>query len=372
MSRPLSYLSISRSALRHNALAIRSLLGPHQQLCAVVKANAYGHGLAQVVEAVDDLVDAFQVDDIEELRTLRSLTTKRALVLGFIQPSELEVALQLDAEIAVYDTERLRAVRRMATPEKPAKIHLKIDAYLGRQGVLPKLLEPLLPDLKHDNVLQLCGVYTHFSNLEDTTSTGHADAQLAAFGEACALLERHGITPPQHTSSSAGIMRFEGAASPRQLARLGISLYGYYPSPHFAEEFQQKLALQPVLRWISHLAQVKELPEGHPVGYGLSYIAPHPIRMAVVPQGYSDGYPRHLSNLGHMLVSGVPCPVIGRVAMNMIAIDVSAVPTAKAGNEVILLGHQHEISAEALASNAGTISYEILARLNPLLPRFLQ
>jgi alanine racemase len=363
---PLSYLEISRAALRHNIDAFRSILGPHQQLVAVVKANAYGHGLAAVIEATRDLVDAWQVDDIEELRALRALTDQRALVLGYIQPSDLAEAIGLGAEIALYDTERLAALESLG---QPVSVHLKIDALLARQGVLPSELSTFLEALKPHTNVRLVGVYAHFANLEDTENTEHALKQLQILEEACALIRNQGWPEVEtHISSTAGILAFEGADSPRQLVRLGIGLYGLSPSPRFNHPTPQ-----PALRWVSHLAQVKTLPTGHPVGYGLTYTTTAPTRVGVVPQGYSDGYDRGLSNSGEMLVQGKRCRVLGRVAMNMLTIDLSNAPEAKAGDEVVLLGAQgdEKMTADALAEACGTISYEIIARLNPLLPRLL-
>ncbi|HSI20975.1 MAG TPA: alanine racemase [Verrucomicrobiae bacterium] len=373
MNLPLSYLEISRDALRHNVAAIRRVVGRHQQVMAVVKANAYGHGIAQVVEAIDDVVDAFQVDDIEELRELRNHTEKRALVLGYIQPSELPEAVALNAELAVYDQERLHILSEIATPESPVRIHLKVDALLGRQGLLPASLPPFLEALRRAPHVQLAGVYSHFSNLEDTSSHEHGDAQLALFEVAVEMIREAGFKHfEEHISSSAGILTYEGNRSKRPLVRLGISLYGLYPSPQLAAEYEP-LELQPALRWRTSLAQVKDIPAGHPVGYGLTYIAPHPIRLGIVPQGYSDGYDRLLSSKGEVLIKSTRCPVLGRVAMNMFAVDVTQLAKVSAGDTVVLLGEEGEdrVSAEELASHSQTINYEVVARLNPLLPRLL-
>lgn len=364
MSLPLSYFEISREALRANVDAFRKKLGPEQALIAVVKGNAYGHGLAEVVFSLEDLVDGFQVDDIEELRAVRRLTAKRILVLGYVQPSEIEEALDLGGELALYDLERLAAI---ASTGKLASIHLKIDALLGRQGLLPESLPDFISALKKHPNIELIGVYSHYSNLEDTPLRSHAEAQQARFERALGVLFALGYPDvPTHFSSTAGILAFEGASSPHALVRLGIGLYGLYPSPSFA----RSIALRPVLRWVSHLAQVKDLPAGFPVGYGLTYITERPSRIGIVPQGYSDGYDRSLSSKGHVLIGGQRRPVIGRVAMNMFAIDLTGVDCA-AGDEVVLLGNQgaETVSAEELAEICETINYEFVARLSPLVPR---
>lgn len=371
MAKPLSYIGIAKGALEHNCAALRSVVGKHQQIIAVVKANAYGHGLNQVVPILEPHVDGFQVDDSEELRAIRTLTRKRVLVLGYVQPAEVAEAVALGAELAIYDTERLAP---LAALNQPVTLHLKIDALLGRQGLLPETIPPFLEELRRYPTLRLAGVYSHFANLEDSESSEHADAQQRALHAAAELVRKAGFPHiVTHMSSSAGILSFEGSESPHCLVRPGIALYGFYPSGRFAETHAH-LGLRPVLSWHSQLAQVKELPAGHPVGYGLTYVTGAPTRLGIVPQGYSDGYPRSLSNRGQVLVGGQRCNVLGRVAMNMLAVDVTALPQAKAGDEVVLIGQQGDqtITAEELAEATGTIAYEIVARLHPFLPRLIQ
>lgn len=353
-------------ALRKNVAAFRSRIGEGQALIAVVKGNAYGHGLKEVVECVDDVVDGYQVDDIEELRDVRKLSAKRTLVLGYVQASELEEAVRLEGELAIYDTERVEALGRLKVP---SRVHLKVDALLGRQGLLPEQIPEFLSCLRSHPSISLVGVYSHYSNLEDTPLRSHAEAQQARFERALGVLYALGYPDvPTHFSSTAGILAFEGDSSPHALVRLGIGLYGLYPS----QSFSRIITLEPVLRWISHLAQVKDLPAGFPVGYGLSYVTERPTRIGIVPQGYSDGFDRSLSSKGAVLHQGRQAPVLGRVAMNMFAIDLTDV-SAHAGDQVVLLGSQegNQITPEAIASHCETINYEIVARLSPLLPRLV-
>ncbi|CAN5353076.1 alanine racemase [soil metagenome] len=362
MSQPLSLIEISRKALRHNVQQFRTLVGDHQQLVAVVKANAYGHGMEQVVPAIEDLVDAFQIDDIEELRELRQLTNRRTLVLGYVAPDDIAEAISLDAELAVFDTERLPLL-------KGARVHLKIDALLGRLGIRVEALPAFLEELRRHPSIHLAGVYGHFANIEDTEDTSHAIAQISEFEDAMSLIRAAGFSDlVTHMSATSGILRVEGTESNRGLVRPGIGLYGLYPSDHLAKEFAE-LDLRPALTWKTRLAQVKLLPAGHPVGYGLSYVTDRPTQIGVVPQGYSDGLPRSLSNSGTMFVNGVPCPIIGRVAMNMCMLDLSNCTEAKAGDEVIIIGPS--ISAEKVADDSQTINYEIVSRISPKLPRYL-
>ncbi len=364
----LSWIEVNRAALLHNLAALRTLCPITRNIVAVVKANAYGHGLELTARLLDGQVDYFAVDDIEELNALRTITKTPVLVLGYVQMSRIEEAINLGAELAIYDVERLPWIQQAADKlGVRAKVHIKIDALLGRQGLLPDDVAEFATELKKYPSIDLVAAYSHFANIEDTTDLTHAHAQTAEFERG--LASTFGFVE-RHESSTAGAMIAEGATSRNQWVRLGIGLYGLYPSTQLERTWSQ-LELKPAMRWISHLVQVKTLPAKHPVGYGLTYITSRLTKIGIVPQGYSDGYDRGLSNSGEVLVAGMRCPVLGRIAMNMFAIDLTAVPNAKAEDEVVLLGSQEDdrITAEEIALKTGTINYEVVSRISPLLPR---
>lgn len=361
-------IEVSVAALRHNVAALRSLVRPGCQVAAVVKANAYGHGLEQVVPVLEPLVEAFQVDDLDELRALRKLTDKRALVFGYVPLHEVREAVELGGELSVFDAERLPELARC----RSARIHLKIDALLGRLGLTAERLPGFLEELRKYPNLEVVSVYAHYANIEDTTDPSHAIAQESVFEESYRRVREVFPFVGRHFSATSGLMAREAANSANDWVRLGVGLYGLYPSAPLAASFAA-LELRPALRWVSVLAQVKELPAGHPVGYGLTYRTPRSMKIGIVPQGYADGFDRGFSNSGSVLVQGRRCAVIGRVAMNMFAVDLSNVPDAQAEDEVVLLGRQGDetISAEEVADRIETINYEVVARLNPLLDRCL-
>lgn len=365
-------VQIDASALKHNLAQLKSLCNNGQQIAAVVKANAYGHGLGEVVSVIESLVDALQVDDLDELNALRKLTDKRALVFGYVPVDDLEEALSLGCEVAVYDPEQIEAIGNTADRLGiQAKIHLKIDALLGRLGVLPSQIEATVEALqKHDNI-EFVAAYAHYANIEDTLDPSHSIRQEEVFNSCFQKIRPIYPKAVRHMSATSGLMARE-PSSPNSLVRLGIGLYGLYPSDPLAATFES-LRLKPVMRWDSQLAQVKNLPADHPVSYGLTYVTSKPTRVGVVPQGYSDGFDRGLSNCGSVLVGGRRCLVIGRVAMNMFMIDLSAVPEAKMGDEVVLIGSQGSatISAEEMASLLGTINYEVVSRVSSSLRRKL-
>lgn len=358
----LSEIQIDAEALRHNVRAFRSLATPGADLIVVVKGNAYGHGLEPVVRALETEVGGFQVDDLDELRALRTLTDKRALVLGYVAQSELAEAAELGGELALYDVRRLSEMASRGIP-----VHLKVDALLGRQGILPRDVDDFIKAAQSHPELQVVAAYGHFANIEDTTDLNHAQAQIEAFDGAFEALKRIWPNIGRHMSATSGMMTVEAGNT---LVRLGVGAYGMYPSVPLARRHEE-LGLRPVMRWVSHLAQVKRLPARHPVGYGLTYVTSREMPIGIVPQGYSDGFDRGLSSVGEVLVRGRRCAVLGRVAMNMFAIDLSDVPNAEAEDEVVLLGAQGDerVTAEEIASKLGTINYEITTRLSPFLSR---
>lgn len=367
----LSEVQVDKARLLHNVAALRSVLAPGVQMLAVVKGNAYGHGLVEVVRCIESEVDGFQVDDIEELRLLRTATAGRVLVLGFVPVENIEEAIDLGAELTVYDLQMVAAIDDAASRLGTyASVHLKIDALLGRLGVVPRDLSLMIEGLKQHPGVEVLSAYAHFANIEDTTDLGHAYAQIDVFDRCWNALRNAGWPNlGRHISATSGAMTVD---SGNDLVRFGLGLYGMYPSIALAER-HAGLELKPVMRWVSHLAQVKTLPAHHPVGYGLTFITPREMRIGIVPQGYADGYDRGLSNSGEVLVGGARCSVLGRVAMNMFATDLSDVPAANAGDEVVLLGEQgsERITAEEIATRLGTINYEVTARVSSSLPRVL-
>jgi alanine racemase len=296
-------------------------------------------------------------------------------VLGYVQPNDLEEALALGCELTVYDTERLSLLETASQKSgKPARIHVKIDAHLGRQGILLSDLDPFITTLQQYPDVVLAGVYSHFANIEDTDDISHAKKQISGLQEAADRFRSYGYTSVQtHISSTSGLLVHDQHSTENFLVRIGLGLYGLYPSEALSLRYGDKLTLKPVLRWVSHLAQTKWLPEGYTVGYGLTYTTQEPTNLAIVPQGYSDGLDRGLSNNGTVLVHGKHCPILGRVAMNMVAISVSHIPNPKAGDEVVLLGMQadHHLTAEEIAERLDTINYEVVTRISPLLPRLI-
>ncbi len=366
-------ITLSKNSLIQNITSIRKLLGPTKKIISVVKANAYGHGMKEVVSIIESFTDAYAIDDIQELVDLRKRTTKEIYILGHVCEGEVDGILEHNGIPVVYEGSMVEMLEKAATiKKKTVDINIKIDTFLGRQGILIEQLPSLLKKITACKWIRLRGIYSHFSNIEDTRDFTHAQRQIDVFKEACVYVEEQGyVNIEKHMSSTAGIMAYDHMDSLCTHVRLGLGLYGLWPSEDLKKTYLSQVSLAPVLSWKSCIAQVKTVPANFPIGYGCTYVTEKSTTIAIVPQGYSDGYDRSLSNKGEMLVRGKRCPVIGRVAMNMCVIDVSGVEGVKLEDEVVLIGSQggETVSADHIAALTDTISYEVVARISPLLPR---
>ncbi len=368
----LSRIELSAAAACHNIAEFRRILHAGVKIASVMKGNAYGHGMAEMVGILEPVVDYFQIDDLLELRRLREVSEKPALVLGYIAKSEIKEALALGCEFAIYDVERLETIS-VAAKELgiEPELHLKLDLFLGRQGVLMGDVPSFLDAFAKFPRLRLAAAYTHFANIEDTGDRAHARMQIEAFNEVVALLKQRGhIDLQTHLSSTSGVLAYERELGLNSIVRVGLGTYGMWPS-EMLRAFNEEIELRPVMRWVTHVAQVKTVPAKYPIGYGLTYRTARQTQIAIIPQGYSDGYVRAMSNRGAVLIRGARCRILGRVAMNMFAVDVSHLPGLQPEEEVVLLGRQgeDEITAEQIAEQIGTINYEVTTLVSPLLPR---
>lgn len=372
-----TWVEVSAGALRANAAALKRAAGKGVKLMAVVKANAYGHGTAAAANAFDKSeVDWFGVDSLREAEALRKAGSKKPiLILGYVTLTELPRAVKAGFSITTYNLETVKAAAKSATRARPAKLHLKIETGTSRQGIADRDLGAFAKLVKSLKNVQVEGVSTHYANIEDTTDSLYAMSQLARFEDALAELRKYGIVPPlPHTAASAAAILFPQTHF--AMVRAGIALYGLWPSKETrvsANAIGRRLNLRPALTWKSIVAQVKTLESGTPVSYGLTERVTRRSKVAIVPVGYWDGYDRGLSSIGRVLVRGRVAKVLGRVCMNMFVVDVTDIPGVRPENEVVLIGRQRdlEITAEEVAAAAGTINYEIIARINPEIPRVL-
>lgn len=375
----LQRVEISRSALRANVREFRRLIGRRRTFLAVVKANAYGHGIVEVSRTVAGRgVDWLGVNSLEEGRALRQAgLTVPILVLGYVPLAGLEEAVQLDLRLTVYNRETVRRLGRLAERMgRRVPVHVKIETGTWRQGVAADEIAAFVGEVRRHRGLVIEGLSSHFANIEDTTKHDYPRRQLEAYRAAARALEAAGLRVPlRHMSCTASTILFPEPDF--NLARVGIGLYGLWPSKETylscLLEKRSPVRLEPVLSWKARIAQVKAAPSGAFVGYGCTYRTTRRTKLAVVPVGYFDGYDRGLSNAAHVLIRGRRAPVRGRVAMDFLMADVTDIPGVGLEDEATLIGADGDerISAEDLAGWAGTISYEIVSRINSLIPRIV-
>ncbi len=368
-----SWIELNGEALRHNVRFFSQLVGAHK-LCPVLKSNAYGHGLQEIYELLAPLdPQNLGVNSLSEALFLRQLGFTGCLIVFAALPREsLPQAHKASIEYFVTDQESLQ--HWLASPSKP-RIHLKFNTGLNRQGLALDQAPHIAEQCKHFRS-QLVGICTHFANVEDVSNHTFTERQLALFGEVRRIFREAGLRVKAHCASSAsGLLLPE---SHLDLLRLGISLYGLWPSPltklsYCASNKNGAEALRPVLSWRCPLSLIQTLAAGEFVGYGCTFRASQPMKIALLRVGYFEGYPRLGASQGgsYVLVKGQRCPLLGRISMNMMMVDVSSVAEAKVGSIATLIGSDgnEQLSAEDLGAWAQSINYEIVARLNPDIPR---
>ncbi|MDD5043331.1 MAG: alanine racemase [Patescibacteria group bacterium] len=372
-----TWVEVDGLTLKNNIKELSRILTPATQMMAVVKANAYGHGLTEVSKiCVQSGVQWLGVDSIEEGIILRKEGIKSfILILGYTVLECLSEIFENDLDLVVYNKETVEELGRLSEIcDKTANLHIKLETGTNRQGVGLENLLDFVNLIKKYPKLNIRGIYTHFANIEDTTNHSYAEEQLKKFKQAINFLEDLNIIIPlKHTACSAAAILFPDTHF--NLARFGVSLYGFWPSRETivsAQENGRDIKLKPCLCWKTRIAQIKALKSGTPVGYGLTEKILRDGKVAVLPVGYSDGLDRGLSSVGNVLVRGERCKILGRICMNMCVVDITHVTGAEVEDEVVLLGSQGRevITAEEVAGKLNTIHYEILSRINPMIPRF--
>lgn len=358
-----TWADIDLSAFERNVATVAEGLPDGTRPIAVLKADAYGHGAVELARRCErGRVAMIAVVMLEEALELRRAGIRLPLlVLGPLTEPQIGIALEHEVTIGVPGPEELELVARAAR-ERDVAVHLKIDSGMGRMGVVESELVAVAELIRSAPRLRLDAMYTHLANADDANDPFTAE-QVARFETLIDTLREAGITAPRHhVANSAATMR---GVTPGDYVRTGLALYGGAP---LTDPLRR---LEPVMRWRTEIARLKDLPPGHPIGYGTTFSTTRPSRIATLPVGYADGFDRRLSNRGEVLVRGRRAPVVGRVSMDLVTIDVTDVGGVAVGDEVVLMGRQggEEISAEELAAKLGTISYEVFCNVSARVPR---
>jgi len=344
--------------------------------CAVVKSNAYGHGVRELLSLLPS-ADWFAVNSLDEGLELRRLGIDRpVLLLGAVLLDRLPEALAADLRLTVYNFETLEKLERLLKGDSVCRIHIKIETGTGRQGILPKNLSRFLERASGIDGIEIEGISTHFANIEDTLNHEYAEQQLRTFNRIIDSVRASGVSPPViHTACTAATILFPETHF--DMLRTGIGLYGLWPSRETFLSAQSSGSpvpdLHPVLSWKTRIAQIKVLQEGSYIGYGCTYKTSRDTVLGVLPVGYADGYDRKCGNSAHVLIHGKRAPILGRICMNLTMIDLTDIPEASLEDTVVLLGRSgsEAITAEMMAEWIGSINYEVVTSISPFLPRII-
>jgi len=366
---------ISVSAVRQNLALLRGCLEPGTRLCAVVKADCYGHRVETLLSVIGEEADSLAVTTPVEALGVRELGWRAPVLMFFSACANGDGGQTRDALVelirrditltVVAPHEVLAVAEAAAIADKDAGVHVKIDTGMTRSGVVPQAAPPLIEHIRRRPGVKLAGLYTHFA-VADETDKSFTRLQLKIFKEALAACGDLGGAVC-HAANSAAVIDLP--ETHLDMVRPGIAMYGYQPS----DNMQNRLPLRPCMRLIGRLMQVKEVPAGSRTGYGLTCRLDRDSRVGLVPVGYADGYLRCLSNLSSMRVGGRDVPVIGRVSMDQTVIDLTDVPQAHVGDKVEIISPDPAAphSVENLARLAETIPYEVTCRLGRRIRRVL-
>ncbi|MBT3389038.1 MAG: alanine racemase [Chloroflexi bacterium] len=360
-------VEVNLGRLSENFRAIRQKTAP-AKIMPILKANAYGHGIVEVAQHLETLgADYFGVAVLEEGILLREHGIRTPiLILGGILGNQVPYFIQHDLTLTASSIEKLCQVDQVAAQMGvKAKVHLKIDTGMERIGVHYYSAESFLEKSLSCEHLNIEGIFSHFAN-SDAADLSHAHLQLERFQEVLYVYEKRSLpTPPlRHMANSGGILQLPEAYF--DMVRPGILLYGVYPSP----EVKRSVQVKPALSWKSRVVYFKVIQPNHPVGYGSAWQSDHPVRGVTVPVGYGDGYFRSMSHKAQVLIGGKRYPVVGRISMDQIVVNIEG-DSAFNDDEVVLIGEMgsESITAENLAVWADTIPYEILTNINTRVPR---
>lgn len=364
------YAAIDLDAVRSNILEMKKNMAESSQVMAVVKTDGYGHGAVEIAKEVEDIVTGFATATLDEALALRMQgITKMILILGHVHESLFSTVIRNHIRVNIYtrrDAEKLSEAAAELGME--ALVHFKLDTGMSRLGVPDndEALE-LLKEIASLPHIKIEGMFTHFSASDEEDKTKTED-QLERFRAFAARVKAAGIEiPVLHCSNSAGIIDVPDANF--NMVRAGIALYGLYPSEEVKKD---QVKLFPALELKSHIVYLKEVEKGCGISYGSTYVTGRRTRVATIPVGYGDGYPRALSNTGYILVHGQKAPILGRVCMDQFMVDVTDIPEAQEGDTVTLIGRDEGscLSVEELAAAVGnTFNYEVVCDLGKRIPR---
>ena len=366
-----SFAKINLSAIDHNLREIKKSLAKGVKTLAVVKADAYGHGLVPVSKHIQKDVDYFAVATVEDALELRENgVEKPVIILSYVSPLQYETVIENDITATMYNVEEAENLSALAEKKgKKVKVHIPVDTGMGRIGFMPDVDGvKAVKRISEMKGIFLEGLFSHYACADYEDKTG-ADKQTELFDSFISLLEKEGIEIPiKHMNNSAGTIE---NLKQYDMCRIGIALYGLYPSD---EVNKDNMKLMPAMEVMSHIVHIKTVEKGFKIGYGHIYEAPSERTIATVSIGYADGYKRCLTGVGYVLANGKKAPIVGKICMDQCMVDITDIPDLKVGDKVVVMGKSgdEELSAELLGSMCHSFNYEIICSFMPRVIRIYE
>ncbi len=377
-----SHIQLSKSALESNIRFIRSRSNNSVKISSVIKGNAYGHGISKFLPMAEDCginhFSVFSADEAQEANVHRNKEETTILIMGMVRDSEIEWAVEQGIEFYLFEGERLQAAVEAAKKVgKRAKIHLQIETGMHRTGFEESEYESCFKTVvENEKYLEVKGICTHYAGAESVANYYRIIHQDKRFKKVLEIAETYfDPMPTVHAASSAAYLTYPEMRY--DMARIGIAMFGFWPS---SETYMHTLKndrrflndpLVRVLSWKSEIMSIKWVGEGEFIGYGNTFLTSSKMKIATVPIGYSHGFARSLTNAGYVLICGERARVVGLVNMNMITVEITDMPNAKKGDEVVVIGHQKDkdITVASFGEMSNNLNYEVLTRLPSSIPR---
>ncbi|SNS70176.1 alanine racemase [Ekhidna lutea] len=380
MVRHSSRIELSQSSLTSNINFIKKKVGKGVRISSVVKANAYGHGIEEFVKMAEkagvnhfSTASAFEAETVLEAKS----DSSDVMIMGILYSEDIGWAIENEIEFYVFNYDRLSLVLKEAQKlGKKAKVHLEVETGANRTGLPERELSPSLSFLKkYQNHIEFTGLCTHFGGAESFSNQFKIDKQHKKYKEYLKLCKKKSLMPKtRHIACSAAALAYPDTVY--DMVRIGVSQYGFWPSPdiyykHIQDANKSNGALKRIFSWKTDVMDVRDVVTGEFIGYGTAYQATHDMKVAVMPLGYSNGYPRAQSNRGHVLIKGKKAPIVGLINMNLFMVDVSHIDGVEVGEEVVLVGRQknNTINISSFTQVTQLLNAEMLSRLPAAIPR---
>lgn len=375
MSSGSTIITLRKEAVHNNIQFIKRQLGKKVRISSVVKANAYGHGIQQMIPLLEqEGIDHFAVFDFQEAEAVLACLSKPGssiMIMGYVADQDLNAAIKQGFEIYIFSSHRLRkTIKKAKKLNTKAKIHIEVETGMNRSGLKGKELSTAIQLIvENREELEIKGLCTHLAGAESVSNHRRIQEQLKSFELLKQQFSKHNIIPQIfHVANSAAA--FVYPETKMDMVRIGIIQYGFWPSPEVFIQYSltKKIKTDPlrrILGWKSYIMSIKKEKMGEFIGYGNSFLVQKPIKTALIPVGYSQGYHRSLSNIGRVLIKGVRCGIVGLVNMNMIIVNITEIPNVRIGDEVVMIGHQGEleIKVSAFSNISNMLNYEILTQI---------